>query len=190
MPRGKYRSVIAVKQDIADRLKAAPSSCWVWQGGKDKDGYGRITVNYKKRLVHRYAYEMWHEVKLPKSVVIRHSCHVRACWNVNHLSTGSQKENMADRQLAGRQAKGERNGRSKLTIQEVEVVRKLLALGSSLRRIASIFEIHYSSVMDIKRGKNWAGQCLAAKESMPDGVMQPGCLASAEREKRIKALSR
>jgi hypothetical protein len=35
-------------------------------------------------------------------VVIRHQCHNRACFNVDHLLTGTHRENMEDRKRAGR----------------------------------------------------------------------------------------
>lgn len=35
------------------------SGCWVWQRGKDRDGYGWIHFAHKQTYAHRFSYEVF-----------------------------------------------------------------------------------------------------------------------------------
>src|SRR5688572_33287595 len=99
-------------------------------------GYGHVSFNGEVRRAHRVAYELAHGVA-PGNLVVRHSCDTPACVNPDHLLLGTQLDNIADRNMRGRTAKGDRsgprthpecypglkgeqNGRAKLTWTQVE----------------------------------------------------------------------
>ena len=76
------------------------SECWNWLGVKSK-GYGQIKVNGKHRYAHRISWDLHYGVYLG-NLDILHSCDNPSCVNPKHLSLGTHKENMADRDKKGR----------------------------------------------------------------------------------------
>ena len=50
---------------------------------------------------------------------------------------------------------GEKNGRAKLTEQDVKAVKELLKLGYTQRRIAEMFGVWSSTICYINQGKLW-----------------------------------
>lgn len=146
--------------------------------------YGRITVAKRSRMAHRVMYEM-KVGAIPKGLCVLHRCDNPPCCNPDHLFLGTKTENIADRDAKGRTArgekhgrrtkpertargsrngscthpgirKGERNGRAKLTVAEVdEIKRRYAAGGTSLRRLAGEFGVNFTSISLIVRGKTW-----------------------------------
>lgn len=73
----------------------ASDGCWSWQGKPDINGYGRIPVDGRRWLVHRYAYVLSHG-PIPDGHDVDHACHNnsgcaggrcqhRLCVNPAHL---------------------------------------------------------------------------------------------------------
>lgn len=60
-----------------------PGECWLWQGATGT-GYGRVTVNKKGYILHRYAYT--HIVgPIPAGLHIDHLCRQPTCCAPHHL---------------------------------------------------------------------------------------------------------
>lgn len=93
---------------VAERFLARvdkSSECWVWIGGTDRDGYGKFcpTVDGKKYTLaaHRVSAAM----NLPEfspALVVRHKCDNPLCCKPDHLTMGTQADNIADREARGR----------------------------------------------------------------------------------------
>jgi DNA-binding MarR family transcriptional regulator len=76
--------------------------------------------------------------------------------NPKHLFLGTNEDNMKDKVRKGRQARGEKNGRSKLTVKEVRTIRKLNKDGGfSYRQLAERFRLSPSYVGCIVREEYW-----------------------------------
>lgn len=75
--------------------------CWLWTGGKNPAGYGRMNVGTSRdssrvELAHRLAWT-WHTgIEIPEGLVVLHLCDVRACCNPHHLVLGTHQANIAD----------------------------------------------------------------------------------------------
>lgn len=72
------------------------NGCWIWQGSKNKGGYGLsfIFENNQSRTIfaHRLSYEVFIGV-IPKGLVIDHLCRNRSCINPEHLEPVTVKIN-------------------------------------------------------------------------------------------------
>ena len=81
------------------------SGCWLWNGSKVPDGYGKLRVNKRIQPIHRLAYLAYKGV-IPKQLVVRHKCDVRNCWNPEHLEVGTVRDNILDCMKRGRHPSG------------------------------------------------------------------------------------
>ena len=77
--------------------RGADSDCWIWNGAKDKHGYGRISTRRDESpaKAHRISYEMRYG-PVPDGLFVCHRCDTPSCVNPEHLFAGTQKENMQD----------------------------------------------------------------------------------------------
>jgi hypothetical protein len=78
------------------------TGCWEFQGGKNNLGYGMIRDDKKMRTTHRVSYEEHTQTKIPKHLVVMHSCDNPCCVNPAHLSLGTRQDNMRDMVNKGR----------------------------------------------------------------------------------------
>jgi len=110
-----------LKARILTRVKFNENSCWEWQLGRVKFGYGKIKLSNPRRdyPVHRVTYMLWKTD--PKKMLVLHKCDNPPCCNPNHLFLGTYDTNNKDRAKKGRSRDqyGEKNNMSKLTSSEV-----------------------------------------------------------------------
>ena len=98
-----------------DRSKGE-NECWEWQAGKDKDGYGKISLCAQDWRCHRVSFALAHGY-LPILNVL-HTCDNPPCCNPKHLLEGTARDNQRDKVQKRRQARGERH-RSRLYPDQV-----------------------------------------------------------------------
>lgn len=151
-----YYLPVAERLALYTNRSGGPSACWEWLGWRDGCGYGKMTANGKRRGAHRIAFELEHGVSLDSETIIRHTCDNPACCNPAHLVAGTVADNVADRNARQRQAKGERNGRAKLTREDVIRIRADVSAGVPKNRLAKAFGVHPVTIDDLVRRKNWA----------------------------------
>jgi ribosome-binding protein aMBF1 (putative translation factor) len=89
-------------------------------------------------------------------MVVMHVCDEPLCVERTHLRLGTQRDNLADRDAKGRQAKGERHGSSRLTEDFVRRIRWAASRGLTQQQIADLMEISNQSVSNILTGKTWS----------------------------------
>jgi len=135
-------------------------TCWNWIGGTTGRGYGHFYDGTKEMLAHRFSYILSHG-SIPDGLYICHTCDHPLCVNPNHLFAGTQKDNLKDASMKGRQlrpnpATGENNGNSKLTKENVKKIKSLLnQTGFTLTEIGDTFGVGHSTISAIKKGIIW-----------------------------------
>lgn len=149
------------------------TGCWLWQGGLDKRGRGRIWVEGRLRLAHREVWRFFHG-PIQDGKVLCHHCDNPRCVNPEHLYVGTQRTNMRDMmerqghwtdreperaQRLGREsgakndwAGGERNPKAKLTQQQVEWIRRD---PRETRYVAADYGVNRTTIQRIRQGKSW-----------------------------------
>ncbi len=73
----------------------------------------------------------------------------------NNLKWGSSFENSSDMIAHGTTAKGSKHGRSKLTEDDVYVIKQCIQKGYSTTWMSIQFNVNQSTISNIKTGKNW-----------------------------------
>lgn len=78
-------------------VEGAEDECWIWQGYKVSEGYGKISRKKDGKsvtiFVHRLMYTI-HNGEIPDDYVIDHLCRVRDCINPKHLEAVTHEENV------------------------------------------------------------------------------------------------
>lgn len=132
-------------------ITANPDKCWEWQASIAGDGYGGFAGEGTGFRAHRFAFLITNGF-LPK--LVRHTCDNRLCVNPKHLISGTALENMRDCVERNRIARGEQNGRAKLTEKEVLQIRAIEGKMAA-KDIALKFRISKSQVNDILKRRKW-----------------------------------
>lgn len=130
--------------------------CWEWAGDRFNNGYGRIKVDGKAVLAHRYAYELAFG-SIPAGVFVLHRCDNPACVRPSHLFLGSHTDNMRDMLSKGRGVfpKGSHHGNAKLSESDVTSMRQRHAGGESCASLGQEFGIGRGTVHRIVTGRAW-----------------------------------
>lgn len=86
----------------AKAARETGSDCMIWQGSKNRTGYGYYSLRGKTVYAHRYSWQISNKAEIPKGKVIMHSCDNPSCVNPAHLSLGTYTDNAQDRQMKNR----------------------------------------------------------------------------------------
>jgi len=78
------------------------NNCWEWKAGKGHFGHGRIFIDGKAQLAHRFAYFFFKGKDIKKDDCILHSCDNPPCCNPYHLRVGTRADNVKDKMKRGR----------------------------------------------------------------------------------------
>ena len=136
-----------VLQRFNAKVKQVENGCAEWQSTIKKDGYGSFHFDGSQAQAHRVAYELF-VGKIPVGVKVLHKCDNRKCVNVNHLFLGSLADNIADMD-----SKNRRGTHSKLTYDQVEQIKGMIADRYSQAEIGKIFGVVQTVISRIKLGK-------------------------------------
>jgi len=171
MPKGTYQR-ITLLQRIENSIVKQENGCWEWIKHIDKYGYGQISVKedgiHKSKLIHRVMYELKHGT-IQDGLLACHTCDNRKCCNPDHIFLGTAKDNAEDMVAKGRsvvssgaftseKTKGEKNGRSLLTQEDVDEIRARRDKGlkyGELKAMAEEFGIAYVTIQKIVANKIW-----------------------------------
>lgn len=131
------------------------TGCIEWIGARNGRGYGVVKRGGVTRPASRWAY--WYSFgPIPPGVVVRHRCDNPPCVNPDHLTLGSQAENIQDSVSQNRHCHGESHGMSKLTEAHVMSIRSRYAGGESKASIARSYGMSRTAITDICNKKSWS----------------------------------
>jgi hypothetical protein len=134
--------------------------CLQWPFAKCRNGYGRVNwPDYKgtKMTASRAMCIAAHGDPPSPKHEAAHSCgngHA-GCVNPNHLRWATKKENQHDRIRHGTTNRGERQGRSKLTEQDVLTIRQLYP-SMTQPALAKRYGVDQSTISDIVLRRRWS----------------------------------
>lgn len=75
------------------KVQIQPGNCWLWHGARDRLGYGRLDVNGKTILAHRWAYEYFIG-PIVDGWELDHLCRNPSCVRFDHLEPVPHQINM------------------------------------------------------------------------------------------------
>jgi hypothetical protein len=141
---------------------AKSDGCWLWTGARWGNGYGTFAPDrYHPTCAHRYAYELTYG-PIPDGHVVMHSCDNPQCVRPDHLSIGTQKDNLADMRAKGRAPvervvhRGSDHPNSKLTDGQVRAIRRAYASGEiTQKQIAATYCVSEALIGFIVNGRHW-----------------------------------
>lgn len=154
--KGTWRNfLILQKISVGDQ-----SMCWPWVGSKCSGGYGFIGMSNRGSTFHMAAHRLVVTLvfgSIPNGLIIRHKCDNPICCNPFHLEPGTMSDNARDMISRGRSNRaGDCNGRSRLSSHQIPEIRMLLNNGERKASIARRFNVSWSTIDWIARGKNWS----------------------------------
>lgn len=134
--------------------------CWIWTGFVDKSGYGVVNSERMsgKRIparAHRVIYKLL-VGPIPAGKLLMHSCDNPPCVNPQHLTPGTDAENLADMVRKGRSARGSKHWGAKLNEAQVMEARRKYATGKyTLAMLAAEYGLTVTPVSQLIRGVTW-----------------------------------
>ena len=146
------------KVDLSD-----PDGCWPWTAATARRGYGSFALKHGTLVpAHRMSWIIEHG-PIPRDMCVLHHCDNPPCVNPAHLFLGTRGDNARDMAAKGRHGAqtgamdlaGERNGRAKLTTEDVTEIRRRYAAGETQVALAPIFGVSRAMIGNIVRGEAW-----------------------------------
>lgn len=130
-----------------------PDECWLWKRALQTQGYGHLGFRGRTSRAHAVAYFL-HHGSIPGGLwsatcVIMHTCDVKRCVNPRHLIAATQKENLEDCYMKGR------NSNAKLTVDQVREILHLHQHGHASRELAQKFNVKICTIQGVVSGRTW-----------------------------------
>ena len=145
----KYNCVPILER--LDKYIDKSSGRWMWVGDTNRDGYGRIFYNGKRRQAHRVIYELY-VGNIPEKMCVCHKNDIPLDVTPSNLFLGTNQENTQDMVNKGRQARGNRNGMAALTEEDILEIRDSDLNGV---RLSAKYNVSNSTISCILRRETW-----------------------------------
>jgi DNA-binding transcriptional regulator YiaG len=154
-------------QRFCSKVDSSSDGCWPWLGGHDHYGYAKFRVDGKVSVrAARVAFQV-SRGPIPTGMHVLHTCDNRQCVNPSHLFLGTNRDNVRDRVAKRRDGdhKGIKNGRAKLTPDQVSAIREEYQPRASYAKFARRFGVSASTIRNIVKGRNWVNTASSGDSS-------------------------
>ena len=140
---------------IRNKILENENGCWIWQGAKHKQGYGKTSWRSKPdQMVHRLSWIAFRGDIGPLKFVC-HKCDVPQCCNPEHLFLGTQKDNVGDAYKKGRWLPGKLPRQNKLKWEQVQEIKYLSQQSMKRKELQKKFQVGQTCIAKILRGDSW-----------------------------------
>lgn len=137
--------------------------CWEWTAGRNRTNYGMFALELgpEKKIIHYQSHRVaWFLTygPIPDGLIVCHKCDNPPCVNPAHLFLGTYQDNARDRASKGRSRprKGETNGNSKLTLEQVLEIRSRFKPRVVTRvKLAEEYGVNVETIGRIVQGRGW-----------------------------------
>ena len=150
---------LTAEQRFWKSVEKTEGGCWLWNAGRDKDGYGIFDATiYGVRVVraHRFSHILHTGEILKPEVMVLHSCHNPPCCNPDHLRSGTGADHADDRKRAGRHHISQKARFMQIAKLSDEQVYEILRDPRPYVAIAEEYSVHKQTVQSIKaRTTRW-----------------------------------
>lgn len=157
--------------------KKTPGKKWpdpdnfVWRDcidGVAGDGYRAVRLTHNGRCVARYVHRLILEAFVcpcPPGMECRHLDGNRTNNRLDNLAWGTPCQNTGDKRRHGTVKRGEGIGTAKLTVGDIEEMRRMRAAGVPRGEIAERFGVQPTQVSRVVLGSNWQHIAPANREA-------------------------
>jgi hypothetical protein len=130
--------------------------CLFWPFSRGAQGYGEMRYQGKLRIIPRFLCEIVHGKPPTPKHQAAHRCGkgAQGCCNSRHLYWATRSENEQDKLAHGTSNRGSRNGKARLTEDDVREIRRLVP-HANLKVIAEMFGVSRLTISAIANGQNW-----------------------------------
>jgi hypothetical protein len=145
---------------FAKSIPEPNSGCHLWTAGLDNRGYAKIGIrdeNGRPKTTHghRLAWQLANG-PVPPGLVVMHLCDVPCCVNVEHLTLGTQADNLQDMWAKGRARPGytpsHLRTNAKLSWQTVDYIRSTKTPSKQLAKELGVSDV---LIYLVRNGRAW-----------------------------------
>jgi hypothetical protein len=129
--------------------------CWFWKSSTNQMGYGQFTIGRKPLFAHRICWELTHGKKIPEGLFACHKCDTPICVNPDHIFLGTHQQNSQDMSNKKRSTWGEKSLLSKLNLENVRQIKRMLLEGVDIKIICEKFQVVDKTIRNIRNKKTW-----------------------------------
>lgn len=149
---GTYKN--AVSRWLEDHVSYSGNQCLIWPFARNSLGYAICDAKLGSGFAPNVMCRMAHGEPPTPLHEAAHSCGKGnlGCMNPSHLSWKTHAENMADTLLHGTHNRGERNGMSRLTEDDVRAIR---ASNDNQRVLSARFGVSQAQISAIRNHRAW-----------------------------------
>jgi hypothetical protein len=147
----------AVERLDAGSIPEPNTGCQLWVRST-RHGYGTLWVLGVAYRAHRLSWQLANG-PIPDGLFVCHRCDTPSCINPLHLFLGTIADNTADMVRKGRNRtnpyRGGRHPNAKLTDDQADAIRRVMAAGGNLKEVAREFGIDRTSVTNVVKGRTY-----------------------------------
>lgn len=130
------------------------NECWIWEGTRASDGYGKFWLDRKSVPAHRAAV-LLEGREIGKGKIVTHTCDQPLCVNPAHLQVSTHINNMREMVQRKRHMFGEKSVVAVLTEKQCRSILERTSQGATVRGLAREMGVSRSTLRHVAKGFTW-----------------------------------